>query len=170
MAAMTQAGRDAWNAFGATLTITDRLGRKFVPSGIQIYQRISRNLHTIAVAPLALPPVSQVISSPLALTVLLAHTASVFTVDCSSEPGTGEVPVVFVGPQQSPGVSTPGKKLRYLFKAAAATAGPYDIYAAYVAKFGAPIIGKKIFVGVQFINNTTGARSGMVTGSQICGA
>lgn len=166
-ATLTQAERDAWTAFASTLTITDRLGRKFVPTGIQLYQRISRNLHTIALAPLTSPPADQLVSSPLALTVVCTTGGTVLTVDASSEPAAGEVPVVFSAAPVSPGISVPGKKLRYTFKAAAATAGPWNILATYTALFGAPVVGKKLFVGVEYINNTTGARSGLVTGSVI---
>lgn len=166
-ATLNQAERDAWTAFAATLTITDRLGRKFVPTGIQLYQRVSRNLHTIALGPITSPPPDQNVSSPLALTVAITTGGTVFTVDASSEPAANEVPVVFTAAGVSPGISVPGKKLRYTFKAAAATSGPWNVLATYTALFGAPVVGKKVFVGVEYINNATGARSGMVTGSTI---
>lgn len=163
--ALTQAQRDAWTAFASTLFITDRLGRKFVPTGIQLYQRVNRNLHTIAISPLTTPPANQTVSSPLALTVAIAVGAATATVDAASEPAANECAVVFAAPPLSAGVTTPGKKLRYLAKFAAAAAGPWNIETALVAMYGQAVIGKKTFVGVEYINNTTGARSGMVTGS-----
>lgn len=164
---LSQAERDAWTAFAATLFITDRLGRKFVPTGIQLYQRVSRNLHTITLGPLTTPPANQIVSSPLAVTVVSSLVGATVTVDVSSDPAANEVPVVFAAPLLSPGVNTPGKKLRYLFQAAAATAGPYACHAAFLAMFGEVVVGKKLFVGVEYINNVTGARSGLVTGSTI---
>ena len=166
-AVLTQAQRDAWTAFASTLTITDRLGRKFVPSGIQLYQRVSRNLATIAIASIADPPPDQNVSSPLAVTVAATSGPTALSVDVGSDPAANEVPVVFAAPPLSPGISTAGSKLRYIFKAAAAAAGPYNVLSAYVARFGSVPVGKKVFVGVEYINNATGAASGMVTGDSI---
>lgn len=160
------ANRTAWNSFAASLTLHDRFGTPFKPSGIQAYQRINRNLQTIGVAPITTPPASQAIGSPGAVTVTATHTGTpALTVDVTTGPATNEVPVVYAAPPQSAGRSNAGRKYTYLFKAAAATDGPYDILAPYEAKYGTMAVRQQVFVQVAYINNLTGANSGRVGGS-----
>jgi hypothetical protein len=65
--------------------------------------------------------------------------------------------VVSAGPQRSAGRNYEGD-FRSVFVGAAASASPSNILAGYTAKFGAPVVGNKIFFSVKTV--TLGFESG----------
>jgi len=141
---LTDAQRAAWNAFAASFSITNALGASINLTGHQAYVKINtvNLLNGIAAvtAPPALPAFGSLAAT--ALTGLLATPALSIT----STLATGQTSImVFASGQKSAGVSYVND-FRYLATFTQATTGKLDILAAYVAKFGALIGGKKIFV------------------------
>lgn len=59
---------------------------------------------------------------------------------------------------------------RYIAHFAPATASPFDIYAAYNAKFGIPVAGVRIFVRVVIVDARSGLASAKVDTNYIVGA
>lgn len=67
-------------------------------------------------------------------------------------------------PQLSPGITFVGRsKFRQILLSAAAAASPANILAAYNAKFGALISGKKVFVRVTVITSDGQRSAPLVT-------
>lgn len=168
---LTQSKRDGWIDLATGITRSDRLGQKFLLTGLQLYQMCNRSLATISVAPITDAPAALAVGSPVSLTVVATAAAGgTFTVDSGTDPAANEVPVVWATPPFSAGRQNDNKRLRYLFKTTAATAGPWDIKTAYVAKFGTLVSGQHIQVAVTFINNLTGAQSGKVSADVVVAA
>jgi hypothetical protein len=59
----------------------------------------------------------------------------------------------------SPGISSPGTAYRQIAVADAADISPADIWSEYVAKFGTPSVGQKVFFRAKLINLLTGESS-----------
>jgi hypothetical protein len=91
------------------------------------------------------------------------------TVDAATEPASGEVPLISAIKPLSAGRKFTGNAYSILdASVAAATAGPWDIETLYAAKYGALVAGQNLNVGVRYINNTTGAGSGLSVGQIFC--
>lgn len=159
--------RAAWNALAASTTLHDRFGTAFKPSGIQLFQRVNRNLQTIAVSPITTPPTDQSVASPGTVTLTGAAGTPALSVAWTGTAGTHDVPVVYAAPPLSKGRSSAGKKYTYLTKTTAAAASPLAILTTYTAKYGALSVGQQIFVQVAFIGNQNGASSGRIPASVI---
>ena len=69
---------------------------------------------------------------------------------------------VFATPPLSAGINFVKSQLRLITTVAAAVASPDNLLATYTAKFGAVgPVGSKIFVGIVFVDSTSGASSPM---------
>lgn len=160
------ATRAAWESSAAGVTLHDRFGSAFKPTGLQFFQRINRNLQTIAIAPITTPPADQTVASPGTVTLTATTgTPNVLSVAWTGTAGANDVPVVYAAAPQSAGRSTAGKKFTYLTKTTAAAASPFSLVTAYEAKYGALALRQKIFVQVAFVGNANGASSGRITAS-----
>jgi len=157
---LTQTERNGWDALAATVTIKDRLGNAHHPTGLQLFERVNLNLKTIAVAELDAPPADQNVTALTSITPAAAAGAATFTVAYTATPAAAAtVVVIYASPQNSPGRQSTFGAVAFIQKTAAAAASPANIEAAYVAKWGALIAGKKIRVRALTINNSNGAAS-----------
>jgi hypothetical protein len=157
--ALTQAQRDAWNAAVQDFARTDIFGDIRNPTGFNLYQRLNNNLAQIGVAALTTPPGLESVDQVTIGTLILNLTGPVGTLATSAAVPTGMTMVVDATPSLSPGVSFVKSEYRRIQTFAAAAASPHNIYAAYIAKFGAPVEGMKVFARISFINTTTGQSS-----------
>jgi hypothetical protein len=164
---LTNAQRAAWISLAQANPRTNVFGNNIILTGLQMYVALNRNLQSIGVTIIDDAPGSLAVGAPGTITLANAvGPPTTFTVDGGTEPASGEVPVIFACRALSAGRSFAGSLYRsILTTTAAATAGPWDIKAAYVAKFGAQPVGVRLFVGVAYINNSTGAASLRATSS-----
>ena len=80
-------------------------------------------------------------------------TAAAFSIAYTVTPlSAGSRLFTFVSPQRSAGRGFESD-FRLLAVSAAAAASPANVYAAYVAKFGVPIVGNRIFMQLQVYNS-----------------
>jgi hypothetical protein len=157
---LTATQRAGWISLAQAFPQKDVFGNNITLTGLQMYIKLNRNLQTIAVAVIDDPPVTLSVGSPGTFTLSSAVGPPItLTGDAGTEPATGEVPVVEAVAPVSPGRSFVGNRYRYIFKAAAATAGPWDIAATYAAKFGTLVANQNVSARVYYVNNTTGAAS-----------
>jgi hypothetical protein len=83
------------------------------------------------------------------LTATITLTAAAFSIAYTTTPlGAGARLFTFVSPQRSAGRGFESD-YRLLAVSAAAAASPANVYAAYVSKFGVPIVGNRIFLTLQ---------------------
>lgn len=140
---LTEAQRAAWNAFSHSFTVVNSLGISVSLTGAQCFIKVNSVNLLIGDATVLVPPAlpAFVAATVTALTGTQATPLITFT---GSTPVAGTKFMFFMSPQLSAGVSYNGN-FRYIASFTTATTGAFDMTAAYVAKFGALIIGKKIF-------------------------
>lgn len=158
--ALTAAQQVAWNTAVANFKTTDVFGSLRTPSGSNLFMRLNRNLHTIAVAVISDPPAPSTTLSPTTITPAAAAGAATFTVAFTPTPiPAGYKMVIRATAQQSPGKTFLKNAYRVVQVVAAAGTSPTNFEAAYVAKFGALVAGNKIGVSIAFYSSTTGLKS-----------
>lgn len=143
---LTGAQQAAWIAFGNSFTVTNSLGVPINLTGAQAYNKVNcvnmLNGDATVSTPPALP--SFVAASVTGLTAVAATPAIKLA---GTSPAAGTKFMVYVSAQVSAGVNFMND-WRYIETFTAATGGFFDITTAYTAKFGALIVGKKIFAKV----------------------
>jgi hypothetical protein len=172
-AALTSAQRAAWNAAASFITLYDRLGRPYNPTGHQYYIAVNRTTYVYSGATTAVtaPPSA---AAPVAL-VTLAPTATAgipsFSVVYTATPLAALTKLlVETTAQMSAGISFVGRsQYRQIQVSAAAQASPFNILAAWNAKFGALVAGKQIFIRATVLTSD-GQRSAPLATSIIVGA
>lgn len=144
---LTDAQRAGWSDLGLQLQRTDALGQTYTLTGLQAYIAINNNnldagSAVVSAAPALISPVGLLTATVTTTggTLSLAYTATPLS--------AGHKLFVYASPQRSPGRNFEGD-YRLIFQSAAAAASPANILAAYTARFGAPVVGNKIFFSLQ---------------------
>jgi hypothetical protein len=157
---LTAAQRAAWTALATAYPQPDKFGNPQVLTGLQMYQKVNRNLYTIG------QPRQDTAPGTLAVTAL---TSAALTATSGGTPVLSlaftptPLPanhhlVVFMTPELSPGKTFVTSFLKLVFAdTAAASASPHNLLAAWSAIFGALISGSQIVVQAFAINDLTGA-------------
>jgi len=155
--ALTQAQRDAWNAAVANFQRTDIFGDLKSPSGLNLYQRLNNNLISIGVAALTDPPLPSEVGAVVISSATNAVGLATMTIIFNGPVPAGTSVKVFATAPMSAGKSFVKSEFRQIDVMAAAEATPFNIKAAYLAKFGTQgEIGQKVFFKLLPINAVTG--------------
>lgn len=154
--ALTDAQRAGWKDLGGQMTRTDSLGSTYTLQGNQAFVSINSanaaaGAAQVSDAPALLTPASM-------LTATITLTAASFSIAYTATPlATGVKLFTYVSPQGSPGKNFQSD-MRLLAVSAAAAASPANVFAAYVARFGTPVVTNRIFITlVQFLGGFLGA-------------
>src|SRR5579872_5554563 len=143
---LTGAQQTAWIAFGQSFTINNSLGTAIHLTGLQCYIKVNTvnmlNGDAVVSTPPALPSFVGV-----TVTGVTAVAATPLIELAGANPAAGTKFMTFASPQVSAGLNFNGN-YRWLTTAQTFTAGFLSIQTVYAAKFGALIVGKKIFVKV----------------------
>lgn len=143
---LTDAQRAAWNAFAQSFTVTNSLGTTINLTGAQCFVKVNTvNVKNSASA----------VTSPPALPAFLANTCTGITATAGTPaltiqgaaPAAGTLFMIFASPQLSAGVTFNGKYV-YLTTNETFSSGSLSILTLYVARYGALIAGKRLFVKV----------------------
>ena len=145
--ALTSAQRAGWNDMAQSLSFVDALGSSYSPTGFNAY--VSVNNNQLDAGNAVLPDAPSIVT-PVALTIgAITLTAAAFSIAYTATPlPAGARCFTYVSRQRSAGVSFEAD-LRLLQVSAAAAASPVNAYAAYVARFGIPVVGNRIFVRLK---------------------
>jgi hypothetical protein len=144
---LTAAQHAGWAALGLQITRTDSLGSTYTLTGLQAYILLNNNLAAAGDAVVSTAPS---LTTPAGLPfVSLSASPTTMSVGWLPTPvGAGERVFIFGSPQRSAGRSFEGD-YRLIAVTAAAASSPYDAFSAYVARFGAPVTGNRIFISLQ---------------------
>lgn len=149
-AGLTEAQRAAWAAYAEGHPRTDSLGQTIILTGHQMFVGFYA---AAAAAALSLPtdaPYGEPPAAPAMVVTALNDSAVSVTLTPGVVPANSSV-VIEAGRPVSPGV-TFFKDYRVVrVFAAAADVSPADISAAYVAKFGSPTTGTKVFIRAKIV-------------------
>jgi len=148
---LTEAQRNSFNGFVLAYARTDIFGDLRNPSGKSLFQRLNQNLELSGQAQI------DTCTSPVEVPFANLESAAgavagaTFAVDYAGDL-TGSKVVVWATPQLSQGTKFVKNQLRQLTVANGVNAGTVSIQSAYVAKFGLPVAGANITIGVRVIN------------------
>jgi len=156
---LTDAQRAAWNAAVGNYTTTDIFGDIKNPSGFNLYQRINNNLVTVGAAALSIPAQPSSVSQVSITSIIPDDSSQLIPMVLSGNVPAGTAVKVFATPMQSPGVKFVKSEYRLITTLPAATVTPVALGTTYITKFGAIVVGAKIFFKLVFVNTTTGQES-----------
>lgn len=161
--AITDAQREGWKSLGLEITRSDSLGSSYTMNGFMMYCSVNNNNvaagnATVSDAPLLVTP-------PAILTAVITLTSAALSVAYTVTPlAAGQRLFSYVSSQQSAGRSF-NANYYLLAVSAAAAASPANLLAAYTAKFGVPVTGRRIFF--SFAVYQAGFLSGPLVTSQV---
>jgi hypothetical protein len=163
---LTQEQRDAWNASVTDFGRTDIFGDLRNPTGKNLYTLLNINLLNAGQSPIDQPPLPSAVESFTIQSV--SADLSALTFDVTFDSGTaGSTILVYATEGVSAGVAFVKNRYRLIGTLAGNAASPANVYTDYVAKFGIPAVGSKIFIAFRGVNNTTGQVSPLSAGSAI---
>lgn len=150
--ALTEAKRSAWRAAAANVQSRATLGMSGPLTGIQLFIKLNATLATFGQEqidqPTAVPQMPDLAPTSLVIT----NTGGVIAIKltCPSDPGENTI-IWSEKPTKAGRFSAP--ELVIIGTSPAPVAGSADITAEYVAKFGVPAVGSRLFVAAnQFMD------------------
>tara|TARA_R110000737_G_C14569431_1_gene483844 strand:- start:167 stop:847 length:681 start_codon:yes stop_codon:yes gene_type:complete len=154
---LSQAQRDSWNAAVSSFSRTNIFGDSVNPTGKNLYVGLNTNLEKVSGTAITVPPTPAEITAPIITSMNVAVLPSImnFVVTNTS---AGQKLFIQGSPSVSAGITNISSKIA-LISVEPQTAGTVDIWASYVAVFGTPVVGQKIFLRVSGVNVTTGQTS-----------
>jgi hypothetical protein len=155
--------RAGWTDLGISMVRSDALGQTYSLTGFQAFCSVNNTLASSGTVGILAAPA--LITPAALLTAILTATAATLSLAFTGTPlGAGVKIQVFASPQRSAGRQFEGD-FRQVFVGAAASASPSDIFTAYSAKFGTPVVGNRIFVSA--VATVGGFRSGAIITSAV---
>ena len=156
---LTEAQRLAWNSLAASTGKTNVFGDTYFPSGKNLFVAINSNILLAggavkedAPSTITMPAITYFDGT---IELDLGNFALLTEVEGAIPLGT--TAVYLASAPSSPGVfNFSGKQRVFYTLSADANPDPKDVYNAYVAKFGALDLGKKVSVQVFFVTTSTG--------------
>ena len=150
--ALEETQRAAWVAAAKEARSNPRLGQSGALSGFLLFTKINCTLSQFGQPQLDAPPAQPLFPDLAPTSLLITNTAGVITLKltCPTDPGTNTI--VCGSAPVSQGRET-CNDFRVLGTCPAPVLGSSDITALYTARYGAPPVGKKVYVQVnQFVN------------------
>lgn len=169
-AGLTAAQQAAWNAAAPLVTLYDRLGRPYHPTGHQYFVSVNRTTYVYSgsTAVTSAPPTASAPAAILTASVTAVVGVPSHSVAYTATPLAAATKLIIEATaMMSPGRFYVGRsQFRQVLITAAAAASPSDIKTVYAAKFGSLVAGKKIFYRLTVITSD-GQRSAPLTTSVV---
>lgn len=160
---LTAAQRAGWRDMATGWTYTDSLGQTVTHTGFSAFVAVNNN--NLAAGNASVSAAPAIVTPAALLTAVVTLTAAAFSVAYTTTPlPAGARCFFYVSLQRSAGRNFEGD-YRLLQVSAAAAASPVDAYTAYVARFGLPIVGNRIFIRLRCY--TGGFLSGVLDTSAV---
>jgi len=153
---LTDLLRSGWESLALQMSRSDALGQSYTLNGFGAFVSVNQNLANAGAAAVTAAPA--LVTPAACVTVALTGTAATLSLAYTVTPlPAGEKLLVYASPQRSAGRSFEGD-LRLIHVSAAAAASPANIFSAYSARFGTPVVGNRVFVAAHV--GISGFRSG----------
>lgn len=152
---LTALQREAWASLGEQMTRTDSLGQVYQLTGFDAYVSVNNNKVAAGDAVVSDPPL---LADPGALaTITPTATIATLSVAYTATPlPAGTRAFIYASPPRSAGRIFEAD-FRLITVTAAAATSPASIFTPWSARFGAPVVGQKIFVSVAtYLNGFVG--------------
>jgi len=156
--ALTEAQRAAWNAAVSQFAKTNIFGDLVNPTGKNLYTRLGINLTNIGESILSDPPIpADVVGLSVTGLTIDIGTGDEMTIDTADSDANMSY-LVEATPPVSPGKNFVKSEYRLIQTESGSLGGTIDIKSAYVAKFGTPAEGQKVFARVTPVVTATGQK------------
>lgn len=147
---LTASQRAAWNNAVDNWKNTNIFGDLKIPSGKALYQRLNQQAQVVGYSALTLPPIKEDIPPSNVTAVTIDTTAETITAT-GLYSGTDATIQVFSSGVVSAGTNFVKNLMRMIGHSGGAAYSPADAYEDYVARFGEPTAGEKIFIGFKAV-------------------
>lgn len=157
---LTGAQRAAWDGAVGDFQKTDIFGDLKSPTGKNLYTGLNRNLLNAGQSILTTPP------SPASIPNLTIDAADYslagtsFDIDTTGT-ATSSFVQAWATPPLSAGTTFVKNRIRLLESIAGGVDATLDIYASYLARFGAPPVGSNVYVAIRVVN--AGGEAGVLS-------
>lgn len=160
---LTPAQQQLWTDMAPQYPYQNRVGDQSVYTGEILYIKLNQNLDVVGASTLSAPLVPQTFSAVKASTLTMDLTAGVLTegtFGLDAVPAANEAVVVTITTSMSGGITKPAKSAfkQVIVIPGASAIDDIDITAAYIALYGSPELGTKIFARAEMVNENTGQR------------
>lgn len=157
---LLDAQRTAWRALATVNPVIDVFGNSQVLTGLQLFQRVNRNLQECTVATIDDAPPDQGVATINAISVVASAGAQTIVLTFDPTPvGAPEYMLVFATAPMSPGKAFYKPLLRFISVLSSGTATGQGLANNYIAKFGAIPLGQRIGFKACKVNTDNGAAS-----------
>lgn len=148
---LTEVERNSWNGFVQDYARTDIFGDLRNPSGKALFQRLNQNLVLSGQSILQVCPAPSEVPFANLVTADADVSDGTFNVGYAGNT-TGSKVIVWATPSMSQGTKFVKNKLRKIGVFDGADSDTLAIQSRYVPKFGLPVEGANIYVGVKVVN------------------
>lgn len=160
---LTANQRAGWSDLAASMNRSDALGSSYTLNGFLAYCSVNNN--NVAAGNATVADAPALVTPATILTAVITLTAAALSVAYTVTPlPAGARLFSFVSPQRSAGRAFESD-YRLLAVSATAAASPANLFAAYSAKFGVPVVGNRVFF--SFTTYLTGFQSGPLVTSAV---
>ena len=148
--ALTAAQRAAWNGAVDNWQTTNIFGDLKKPSGKALFQRLNNQAQSAGLAGFTAVPAKLEMPDDIVSAAVIAVGAGTLTLTGANTDASTQVVISATAPQ-SAGTTNAGSKLRQIYSVAGDSFVATDAFDAYEAKFGTPVAGQNIFIGVKYV-------------------
>ena len=158
----------AWNGASGFATV-DRFGNEVNLTGKTLFVSLNQNLKLVGAAPITSPPTPVGVIGLTELVPQPDATAGDFIVDFLATPvPAGSAMLISATAPVSPTITRPGRSaFRDVAVKPAATATGFDLWNDYIARFGTPKVGTRIFLRAIIVSTVTGQASASIVADAI---
>jgi len=150
-AALTAAQQAAWAAYALNYPIVDSLGQSIKLTGHQMYISCNSQLANCGQSAEVAPPISNAVTAPVVSVATFVHSTGVMTITLAGTgPSTDFICLAFSKPRSS-GTGFNGVWWQQLV-VPGTSVGAATYGAAYIAQFGSPAVGQRIFYRFTPVN------------------
>lgn len=152
---LAESERESWRAAVDAFSKTNVFGNSYLPSGKNLFVSLNQNLTNAGIPTIDVAPEPAAVAAATVSAFATNVTTSTMTLTWD-DVTVGQTVLVSLTPPMSAGKYFVKSQYRLITVAIQATASPLNLWALYIARFGAPVAGQKIHAKVLPINDTTG--------------
>lgn len=148
--ALTASARAAWNEAVTEWATTDIFGDLKNPTGKELYQRLNNQAQSAGLPAVTSVPAKLELPSDIVTAAVIDLSSVDITLTGVNADASTQV-VLFATGQLTQGTKFVKNKLRQIYSAPGNIFSVTDAYTAYVAKYGAPLAGANVSLGIKYV-------------------
>lgn len=151
---VSAANKIAWGLAAPNFPTVNKLGVPVKPSAYHCYVHINYGYYLQNGFTLAVPPANQIGVVPQVFTIATCSSSTV-TITISPAVTTGYTAYIYSSRSISAGIKLGPTNMSLIATRTAGTSGLQSITSSYISKFGNPITGDTLWVGIRLQSNAT---------------